>query len=224
MKYVDFYVSQEERDFYQSLHTRSTTQIRGFVESGVNFVRLCECVCVFVFVCFLTWFYLITGLALSKYIQILTLLLRLRQTCNHPFLVIGMPKSVGSLSISWIIRAGKKRLGAWKSRCKNSFFSKITFFCLFVYQDIKIFVSKYLSRSGVKEMPTHYIKEIEQKLKKSGDDRDECPICLFPPEYPVITECGHVFCRECITQACSDKGNAVCPKLTQIFFLYLIFF
>jgi SNF2 family DNA or RNA helicase len=54
--------SAPERDFYNALYKRSRAEFEGFVSQGV---------------------------ALSKYIQILTLLLRLRQACDHPYLVLG---------------------------------------------------------------------------------------------------------------------------------------
>ena len=54
--------SDTERDFYTAVFTRSKTQIEGFVREGS---------------------------ILNKYIQVLTLLLRLRQVCDHPFLTLG---------------------------------------------------------------------------------------------------------------------------------------
>lgn len=60
--------SPEERDFYTALYERSKTQFEGFVSAGT---------------------------VTSKYIQVLTLLLRLRQCADHPFLVLGHTKSDG---------------------------------------------------------------------------------------------------------------------------------
>lgn len=46
-------------------------------------------------------------------------------------------------------------------------------------------------------------------------DITECPICLDAPEGPVITQCKHVFCRDCITSHITSRargGNpADCP-------------
>uniref|UniRef100_A0A7S0CPX5 Uncharacterized protein n=1 Tax=Amorphochlora amoebiformis TaxID=1561963 RepID=A0A7S0CPX5_9EUKA len=54
--------SEQEKDFYTALFTRSKTKFDHYVKSGVM---------------------------LSKYIEILTLLMRLRQACDHPLLTLG---------------------------------------------------------------------------------------------------------------------------------------
>ena len=37
----------------------------------------------------------------------------------------------------------------------------------------------------------------------------ECPVCLLVMMTPAQTECGHRFCRRCITQVAADTGK--CP-------------
>lgn len=43
-----------------------------------------------------------------------------------------------------------------------------------------------------------------QRIAAEKDDVDatieeeECAICLDSPNDPVVTQCGHIFCRECI--------------------------
>ena len=54
--------SSAEADFYKALYMRSKAEFDGYVA---------------------------TGTLSSNYATILTLLLRLRQACNHPFLVLG---------------------------------------------------------------------------------------------------------------------------------------
>ena len=40
---------------------------------------------------------------------------------------------------------------------------------------------------------------------------DECSICLNDMENPVITLCGHIYCRECIERVISSTNPATCP-------------
>lgn len=54
-------MSVEERDFYDALFRKSKTKFNSFVD---------------------------TGKVLNHYMHILDLLMRLRQCCNHPFLVL----------------------------------------------------------------------------------------------------------------------------------------
>ena len=46
----------------------------------------------------------------------------------------------------------------------------------------------------------------------------ECPICLDDMEKPYITECGHVFCQDCITRliSCTHSGRASCPMCRMV--------
>ena len=38
-----------------------------------------------------------------------------------------------------------------------------------------------------------------------------CPICLFQPVCPRITQCGHVFCSDCINQHITYNNPSTCP-------------
>ncbi|CAL2033782.1 unnamed protein product [Caenorhabditis brenneri] len=41
--------------------------------------------------------------------------------------------------------------------------------------------------------------DLKKRIKGSLQERvHECPICLSEAKYPVLTECGHIFCCSCI--------------------------
>lgn len=86
--------------------------------------------------------------------------------------------------------------------------------------EIARFVEKFASRSQLiekKVMSTQFVEGLVEDLKKSGDARQECPICLSIPEFPVLSECGHLFCRECIDPMFNERGFARCPICRTVF-------
>eukprot|EP00920_Eleutheroschizon_duboscqi_P004459 GHVT01010233.1.p1 GENE.GHVT01010233.1~~GHVT01010233.1.p1 ORF type:complete len:440 (-),score=68.81 GHVT01010233.1:82-1401(-) len=49
-----------------------------------------------------------------------------------------------------------------------------------------------------------------------GDQFAECSICFNPPNHPVVTLCGHLFCRECIDHWLrSSRRCPVCNRGTE---------
>jgi len=146
-------LSEKERELYSALFARSKTMFEGYAASGV---------------------------LNAKYIQVLTLLLRLRQCCDHPFLVLG------------------------RTREEKDFEA-----------DINRFIHRFTSRvdlaSNDGSGPTMpFLEELSSTLKKTGDERQPCPICLSPPEVPVLSECGHMTCRDCLNPLFNERGYARC--------------
>ena len=144
--------SPDEQAFYSAIYTRSKAQFEGFVASGS---------------------------VLNKYVQVLTLLLRLRQCCDHMFLILG------------------------RTRTEDEF-----------QADIDNFLHKFASRIDLlaPNAPTiQFLTSLAGDLKKTGADRSECPICLDTPSIPVLTECGHLSCRECLSPMFNERGFARCP-------------
>ncbi len=47
--------------------------------------------------------------------------------------------------------------------------------------------------------------------KKIEDKEDACIICLDEFEDPVFTQCGHIFCKDCITQCLNSSYHKKCP-------------
>uniref|UniRef100_A0A8C3SIK6 RING-type domain-containing protein n=1 Tax=Chelydra serpentina TaxID=8475 RepID=A0A8C3SIK6_CHESE len=56
------------------------------------------------------------------------------------------------------------------------------------------------------------------KILKDVKDQATCSICKDLFRDPVSSECGHSFCRECITQHCKEKEfYNVCPQCRKTF-------
>ncbi|CAK9311503.1 unnamed protein product [Citrullus colocynthis] len=131
---VDF--STEERDFYTQLEADSRKQFKAYAAAGT---------------------------VKQNYANILLMLLRLRQACDHPLLVKGYnTDSVGKDSTEMA--------------------SKLP-----------------------KDMLMNLLKCLETSLAI-------CRVCEDPPENPVVTMCGHVFCFQCVSEYMTGDDN-MCPAL-----------
>ncbi|XP_040997128.1 helicase-like transcription factor CHR28 isoform X4 [Juglans microcarpa x Juglans regia] len=126
--------SIEERAFYTKLEADSRTQFKAYAAAGtVN----------------------------QNYANILLMLLRLRQACDHPCLV----KDYNSDSV------GKDSL------------------------------------KMAKKLPRDMLINLLNCLETSFAI---CRVCDDPPEDPVVTVCGHVFCYQCVSEYLTGDDNT-CP-------------
>ena len=149
-------LSDEERDFYTKLHSRSRAE---FLSYGVN----------------------------ASYTSVLALLLRLRQCCDHPFLVLSRSDTGNTLG------AVEKHLGGGTGASRAAA----------VLERVK---QQGSSGSGSSEGA-----EATEEGAAEEQNRDECPVCLEPPDDAVITPCAHSFCRECILGVLGHKTSVECP-------------
>ncbi|WZZ61413.1 hypothetical protein YC2023_061520 [Brassica napus] len=139
---VDF--SVEERSFYKKLEADSRSQFK-----------------VFLFVLHTLSAYAAAGTLGQNYGNILLMLLRLRQACDHPQLVNGYNSDP----------LGKE------------------------------------SEEAVERLPREARINLLNRLESSSAI---CNICDDPPENPVVTMCGHVFCYQCVSEHITGDEN-VCP-------------
>lgn len=176
-------LSDIERDFYDSLHSRSKTRFDGFIAQG---------------------------LALTKYVQILTLLLRLRQACDHPYLVLGRQRD------SEEFKAEVKRFFSRFLARSNS--SDLVEDKAPGQVNRAPAVSKDYIESLTNTLVARVAKQVDAPVlglgtsdKDDEDDSLQCPICLDVPEHPVVSECGHIFCRACILSSLQKSRHSKCP-------------
>ncbi|XP_072406104.1 LOW QUALITY PROTEIN: zinc-binding protein A33-like [Chiloscyllium punctatum] len=72
------------------------------------------------------------------------------------------------------------------------------------------------TESGLKQKVLRSIMASRQELLRLTEETI-CPICLDFFTDPVILECGHNFCRSCITQSWEKKEANSCPQCRQEF-------
>ncbi|KAK3256853.1 hypothetical protein CYMTET_34036 [Cymbomonas tetramitiformis] len=109
------------------------------------------------------------GSASKNYVNILWMLLKMRQACNHPHLVKGAGETAEPVPEAAI--AAAKKLPQEKRRL----------------------LREVLTSTGAREM---------------------CGVCLDLPEDPVVSNCGHIYCQQCIhdriTTAAESYSCASC--------------
>lgn len=167
IQYLDF--TKEERDIYDSL----------FKDSRTKFDHYCT-----------------AGKVLSNYAHIFSILLRLRQVCDHPFLVL----SSGNFNtekytfdvkemVEKFLNTDENAVGAGNVNTNNTSNS-----------------SSSTSTSGTinPDSKLKFVTSVIEELQNNNAPR-ECPICFNDLEAGVFLPCCHSFCRECIVDYLERK-------------------
>ncbi|KAM0963219.1 hypothetical protein ACFX15_021781 [Malus domestica] len=156
--------SDAERYFYDALFKRSKVQFDQFVAQGK---------------------------VLHNYANILELLLRLRQCCNHPYLVMSS--------------ADSQKIKSRNDPHKFADFENLA---------RKFLEASHDSSSSKQIVPTQaYVEEVVESIRR-GENK-ECPICLEFADDPVLTPCAHKMCRECLLSSWQTPATGRCPICRQ---------
>ncbi|KAL5993387.1 hypothetical protein ACLOJK_014311 [Asimina triloba] len=167
------YFTVEERNFYSKLEADSRSRFKA------------SCVHILVIE------YAAAGTVNQNYANILLLLLRLRQACDHPCLVKGYNQDyVGNLSSE---KAGKLP----REMQKNLLELLETSLTL-------CGICNTNKESALVKLPVHYNDLGSVSLTRSPQ------IARDQPEDAVVTLCGHVFCYQCLSEHLIGDANA-CP-------------
>jgi DNA repair protein RAD5 len=199
--------SDAESDFYKALYMRSKAEFDGYVA---------------------------TGTLSSNYATILTLLLRLRQACNHPFLVLGKgdggsnrdsakKKYVGKLYHKFISNSNldlssseSKGRAAEDAGDAGSGTAARTIPAGAGQSQLRAGASSAaMSPSATIAHQPEFIRNLFAELEKDGVSNMECPVCLDPPDQACLTPCGHLMCRECLFGSMKYFSCAKCPVCRQ---------
>lgn len=160
------------------------------------------------------------GTAARSYGVFFVQLLRLRQLTNHPFLIEQTIKDVFSLGDLRLLERDLKHYSA------NT---------VPLYEQIKVWINERTvagnggvdvsekapfgrSDFGTDFNMQNYLNEVsEEELMQ----RDLCQICADVPSDPQISDCGHVFCLDCIRNyshehLASSTSALECPKCRRL--------
>ncbi|GAA6022649.1 hypothetical protein JCM8202_005034 [Rhodotorula sphaerocarpa] len=142
--------SPEEREIYEMLETRAQQKFNKFLKAGT---------------------------VMRNYSHILVLLLRLRQVCVHPALIIDAEQTL--VKKEELKQAIKKDAARAEQEVGVAFVAALR-----------------------KKLLNAAIERIEAERKGAAIAEDECAICVEPYEQTegsaVVTRCGHIFCVNCV--------------------------
>jgi hypothetical protein len=121
-------------------------------------------------------------------------LLKLRQACNHPWLVTGIPKGItDALKASEQQPAGKSS----SSSANGSYGSSSG-------TTNAGATATTAEVAAAKKLPA---QERKQLLTLVTHPQSPCPVCMDVPEDPVASRCGHVYCRQCVAGQLEGAGG-----------------
>ncbi|RHY63881.1 hypothetical protein DYB38_006401 [Aphanomyces astaci] len=154
--------SPEERQFYQAVYSKSQGDFYGYVANGT---------------------------AGASYVAIFALLLRLRQACDHPFLVVGKDTDLS-------LKKAKPRPATHDGQTKEGY-----------YADLSAAMMQTSSCSQHPPREELYIKNRILEIQDEGLECQECPVCLDVPVAPVLTPCAHLMCHACVVAFLRNGGS-----------------
>ena len=193
VRFVELELSFPEREFYQSLLQRASRQFSGFVAGGR---------------------------AAQNYIKILALLMRLRQACDHPFLVLGLRDDTGAAGDVKAAMAAAAEAAApaeeeaaaaalgGQDAEDAAFIGKLRDRFMVTLQQKK---EAPAGEDAPREQSLAYVEEAIKAIGASSLEDAECPICLCAPSRPIFTACAHLMCRACLRAASEAAGSQLCP-------------
>eukprot|EP00899_Mesostigma_viride_P016352 jgi/Mesvir1/24718/Mv21990-RA.5 len=203
MEVIELDFTEAERDFYSALYQRSKVKFDHFVAQGK---------------------------VLNNYASILELLLRLRQCCDHPFLVLSRGDTAEFADLDKLARrfvrgnpdhqrhankssshshthnGGSSSTNGARGRASGS------------ASDDANDQGNGDANAGHPDAdlpvaapgPTEaFVAAVVDELRRG--ERSECPICLEVPEDAVLTPCAHAMCRECLLASWRSHVAGACP-------------
>ncbi|GKY97042.1 hypothetical protein MPSEU_000662800 [Mayamaea pseudoterrestris] len=184
--------SEAERAFYDAVLERSNEIFDAFVDKGT---------------------------VEKSYLQILSMISRLRQTCNHMYLTVRSKLDEDALveiEGGSVTKLSRKRLEPKKDDALGrSFFEDLLRKVQAVASPRKKPSDESPEGPCKRAKDNAYLSEMVKGLSTAVQDnsvyvQDECPICLETPliEKAVISPCGHIFCKSCLVQYLRDKAPA----------------
>ncbi|KRX00260.1 P-loop containing nucleoside triphosphate hydrolase [Pseudocohnilembus persalinus] len=179
IKYIT--LGETERQIYDLLHKKSKKEFDGLLQQGV---------------------------LLARYIQIFELLMRLRQMCDHPFLIQTRSDFCDLNAIeNKIQKFIDKRHEIQNQNENNEIENEHSHFEVIMDENLQ-HEEKIDIKSRFQKPSQNLFNDVISKIKNK--QYNNCDICFDEMEDPVITACLHVFCRLCMVRSQQIQGS--CPQ------------
>jgi len=180
MAIVNVAFSDAEREFYSALLERSQSVFEGFIKAGV---------------------------ANKSYIQIFSLLQRLRQACDHVSLVVQNNVDTDSKCKTELSEDNSDD-GTDGAVGENTLSNKFLSDLLMKFKT----TSSNQRRCESTSYANQVAESLSQRLQSNEEYlHEECPICFEEPrvEDAVHTPCAHMFCRDCLLSVFKKQQQSV---------------
>jgi len=193
-------MTPEERVFYDALYARSQLQFEGYMAKGV---------------------------VSHKYAAMLTLLLRLRQACDHPLLVLGATRDSAeaqtgdqqagaSVSLPTATAPAADAAAAEGGLPPDLLQQLYARFSAGAKDSAPAPNATLADAPDVHQELPSFVRQVLAELRASGTTHMECPVCMMAPEGAVVaTCCAKVFCRACLDESFKYLKKRLCPFCRQ---------
>jgi SWI/SNF-related matrix-associated actin-dependent regulator of chromatin subfamily A3 len=128
----------------------------------------------------------------------------LQQMCCHPLIADSFRKIIGNEIISLDVMHDK--LISHHTNNISTYENKISKLDQ-TNQSYHMLLSNFKSKISESKFIINMMTKITEETEITEEN---CVICFDTMENPVLTKCGHIFCKECILQ--SMKFQSVCPQ------------
>ncbi|KAG5474428.1 hypothetical protein LSCM1_03210 [Leishmania martiniquensis] len=186
-------LSREEMRFYQSIHANATQKLNALRDRDVYATRT----------------------PLTTFTTAFEMLMRCRQTCLHPYIVVAalrrchrLPGAEAECGTTAALRgpdcasATAKNAGGEAARQQREDDQRTA-------RAIDAFIDGVVLRRLRTVKAGEFFQSLVEEIRQQKLDSRECIICLDTVNRPAILPCAHVFCVECITHAL--QATRRCP-------------
>ncbi|KPA85275.1 DNA repair protein-like protein [Leptomonas pyrrhocoris] len=192
-------LSREETQFYKAIHTNATEKLNALRQRDT----------------------FTPSSPLATFTTAFEMLVRCRQTCLHPYIVVaalrkchGLPGDVDAGKTATQRAASTSRSAALAQSQREE--QQRQEAEEQVARALDHFIQSVVLRRLHTTKASEFVQLLVSEIKRQKLEARECIICLDTVNRPAILPCAHVFCEECITHALeATRRCPLCKRATK---------